>query len=59
MIMGTIQKKEAMLDLDHHPNTSALKYVKQVFIVQKEKMDSNAVMLNYFNNPLSETAQII
>ena len=53
ILKGSIHQETITLINIYMPNTGAPKYVKKIFLDFKEEMDSNIVIVVYFNIPLS------
>ena len=53
MIKGTIQQKDITLVNIYEPNIGAPKYIKQILMDIKGKIDSNTVILGDFNIPMT------
>ena len=53
MIKGTIQEVDITLVNIYTPNIGASKYVKQILMDSKEEINTNTVIIEDFNTPLS------
>ena len=53
MIKGSIQEEDITIINIHAPNIGAPKYVKQMLMSMKEEINSNTIIVEDFNTPLT------
>ena len=54
MIKGSIQKEDITILKIYSPNTGALQYVRQMLRSMKGEINSNTIIVDNFNTPLTK-----
>ena len=53
MIKGSIQEEDTTIINIYAPNIGAPQYVRQILTRMKEQINSNTIIVGYFNTPLT------
>ena len=59
MITGSIQEEDITIINIYAPNIGATQYIRQMLTAIKEEIDSNTIIVAYFNTSLNTSGQII